>query len=234
MKVITQVHTQKPVKQLSRVSTDCEYCRVVKGQEGKTRDNEHEKRCEVTKRKRHETRKKIREEAEKMAKTKTPGKYLVRENNNETAERTQNLLDTLTFEGEHNTYIVTTKGQKLKAPDFDNLRRMANEMETEARREKGKHMEEWEKHLTGSIRRGELGGEKKLKDKTWKLIMRVLNPDTQILTTAATRTNYVRDYNDREEGGIFGSIDRKGDRTRGEESSGNRQGRETRTSHSGN
>ena len=118
-----------------------------------------------------------------MAKTKTPGKYLVRENNNETAERTQNLLDTLTFEGEHNTYIVTTKGQKLKAPDFDNLRRMANEMETEARREKGKHMEEWEKHLTGSIRRGELGGEKKLKDKTWKLIMRVLNPDTQILTT---------------------------------------------------
>ena len=79
VKVITQVHTQKPVKQLSRVSTDCEYCRVVKGQEGKTRDNAHEKRCEVTKRKRHETRKKIREEAEKMAKTKIPGKYLVRE-----------------------------------------------------------------------------------------------------------------------------------------------------------
>ena len=95
----------------------------------------------------------------RMAKTKIPGKYLVRENKNETAERTQNLLDTLTFEGEHITYIVTTKGQKLKAPDFDNLTRMANEMETEARREKGKHMEEWEKHLTGSIRRGELGGE---------------------------------------------------------------------------
>ena len=118
-----------------------------------------------------------------MAKTKTPGKYLVRENNTETAERTQNLLDTLTFEGEHNTYIVTTKGQKLKAPDSDNLRRMARWKQRPGEK-RGNTWRNGKNTSRAPYGGGELGGEKKLKDKT----IRVLNPDTQILTTAATRT----------------------------------------------
>ena len=67
---------------------------------------------------RSETRKKIRQEAGRMARTESPEKLKVRERNDQTADRTQKLIDMLKFEGERDTYIITSGGDRIRAPDF--------------------------------------------------------------------------------------------------------------------